>query len=387
MAYFPRSGGSGGGISQITSTGATVTVTNPFGPVTDLETSGAVTSVTAANGTMVVTPTSGAVTVSRGPLSGDVTAAAGSSSSTVTQINGAPLGTTTGASTNQALMWNGSAYVPTSITSSMVTGVQAGPLTGDVTTSGTAATLVGTTNVINIIEGIPLQNFTPTAAVNMHGQTITNFAYIGWISDGTVWTRTSNTTFTVPGNVTATYPVGTIVKWTESSTQKYGIVLSSAFTTLTTVTLVTTSDYIMAATPDASSNQYAQSWLSIPSDFPSSFTWSGAAQTGGTTPALSATFSIKPGRRILLNWNGALGTSNAVSYTITGMPIPAASTCTVYTGMSAMNNTVVIAGGCAQIIGAVSVLTFSIITALGLSTNGWTSSGTKAAAGQIEYGY
>lgn len=98
-------------------------------------------------------------------------------SPTVAKINGSPLGTMGTPSSNQGLLWNGTAWVPTTITQSMVTNAQQGPLTGDVTTSGAAATLVGTTNVEGIIRANSLDQMTaPAAAVSFNSQRLTNLA-------------------------------------------------------------------------------------------------------------------------------------------------------------------------------------------------------------------
>ncbi len=54
----------------------------------------------------------GSATTFATALSGDVTGGANGGATTVVAINGSPLGTTTGASSGQALTWNGSAWVP-----------------------------------------------------------------------------------------------------------------------------------------------------------------------------------------------------------------------------------------------------------------------------------
>ena len=72
-------------------------------------------------------------------LAGDVTGP--SSANTVVKINGSPLGTTTGATTGYVLSWNGSAWVPAAATTSVTMG---GDVTGNSATS-TVAKINGTT--------------------------------------------------------------------------------------------------------------------------------------------------------------------------------------------------------------------------------------------------
>ena len=60
---------------------------------------------------------------------------------------------------------------------------------------------------------------------------------------GGVWvtftgTRTANTTFTVAGNQTSIFTKGLIIKWSESTDVKCGMVISSSYSTVTTVTIV-----------------------------------------------------------------------------------------------------------------------------------------------------
>ena len=59
-------------------------------------------------------------------------------------------------------------------------------------------------------------------------------------------TRTGNTTFTVTGDQTSTFVAGTRLRLTDSSTL-YGVVFSSVFTTLTTVTVVLDSGSLSAS--------------------------------------------------------------------------------------------------------------------------------------------
>lgn len=60
---------------------------------------------------------------------------------------------------------------------------------------------------------------------------------------GGVWvtftgTRTANTTFTVADNQTSIFTKGLIIKWSESTDVKCGMVISSSYSTVTTVTIV-----------------------------------------------------------------------------------------------------------------------------------------------------
>ena len=82
----------------------------------------------------------GVVKTSVVTLSGDATGP--SNANTVAKINGSPLGTTTGATTGYVLTWNGSAWVPAAISASSVT--MGGDVTGNSATS-TVAKINGTT--------------------------------------------------------------------------------------------------------------------------------------------------------------------------------------------------------------------------------------------------
>lgn len=81
-----------------------------------------------------------------------------------------------------------------------------------------------------------------------------------WAAGSSVWTavpgtptRTGNTTFTITGNYTALVTTGMVIKWTESSVVKAGLVLSSSY--LSPNTRVTIVGDTMASI-DASSCKY-----------------------------------------------------------------------------------------------------------------------------------
>lgn len=61
----------------------------------------------------------------------------------------------------------------------------------------------------------------------------------GWSSArADTWTYASATTFTVTGDVTGYYEAGMFIKWTQSSTVKYGCIVSASYSDpATTVTI------------------------------------------------------------------------------------------------------------------------------------------------------
>ena len=65
----------------------------------------------------------------------------------------------------------------------------------------------------------------------------------GGSSTPSIWveftgTRTSNTTFTLTGNQTSIFSKGLIIKWLESTTIRCGMVVSSTYSSVTTVTII-----------------------------------------------------------------------------------------------------------------------------------------------------
>lgn len=206
-----------------------------------------------------------------------------------------------------------------------------------------------------------------------------------WVQDTNAWTRTANTTFTTAANTTAIFGPGVVVKWKESGVQKYGVVASSAFTTVTTVTLVSTTDYVMAANPDANTNYYS---YGVPRDFPNSFTWSGIGATGisGSLSITLATFTVKPGRRMLVNFNVS-GTSNANSFTLTGLPISSSSTGAAYGACTGIDNNDWTPASLNIAASSSSIVASKVYPGVSLLTATWTTSNSKGLLGQIEYGF
>jgi len=69
----------------------------------------------------------------------------------------------------------------------------------------------------------------------------------GWIAISATWTRTGNHTYTVTGDQTATYRKGAKVRYKDGGSYEYGVIASSVYSSVTTITLLTNTDYAMAA--------------------------------------------------------------------------------------------------------------------------------------------
>ena len=139
-------------------------------------------------------------------------------------------------------------------------------------TSGTGTLEINNTDV-NIDTG---------KTYNINGSPHTH-AYVpetGWIAITATWTRTGNHTFTVSGDVTATYRKGTKVRYKDGGSYEYGVVASSSYgAPNTTVTLITNTDYAMAA---ATITDTYISYIDNPEGFPQWFNFT-------TTPTRSGT--------------------------------------------------------------------------------------------------
>lgn len=210
----------------------------------------------------------------------------------------------------------------------------------------------------------------------------------GWIQDTNVWTTVGSPSweFSVPTN-TSLYSVGMCVKWQESGSQKYGVIASSTPGSTTDVFLANTTDFkLVAANPDVGTTFYS---YGVPRDVPAQFTWSSAGSTGlsGTINFAVANFSIKPGRRILINLQATGSTSTGTTFTITNLPITSASgNSSIAGGVFLDNSAVVAASGVATIGSATTTMILGKMSALGNSPSLWVATGARGVITQIEYG-
>lgn len=145
-----------------------------------------------------------------------------------------------------------------------------------------------------------------------------------WFDYGDVPTRTSATTFTVPGDRTATYnKKGRKLKCSDSSTI-YGSLLSASFTAVTTVTAVL--DAALTASLTAVAVGILSDYRAIPDSLTS---WTPGISFGGGTTGITygSQFGsyIKFGRSVTLFFDFQLSNkgSSGGAARITGLPFPA----------------------------------------------------------------
>lgn len=108
-----------------------------------------------------------------------------------------------------------------------------------------------------------------------------DYAQTGWILDSDEWVYVSATSFKIEGkDVRTRFPTGTKIKLTQTTT-KYFYVVSTAYSTDTTITITGGSDYSLA---DATITDNFYSYAATPQSFPRSFswtpTWTGLTVTG-----------------------------------------------------------------------------------------------------------
>lgn len=143
---------------------------------------------------------SSALTVTSG---GDVTGNLGAT--TVAKINGSPLGTTTGATTGQALIWNGTAWAPATVSQN----AGAARLSSNFTTSSTSAKSTNLTFAIGANESyfVTIEG-SASKATSSTGMKIGIAAPTGCTISGEVFTANSASTALVPSFITAINTLG-----------------------------------------------------------------------------------------------------------------------------------------------------------------------------------
>ena len=144
----------------------------------------------------------------------------------------------------------------------------------------------------------------------------------GWTSAAETWTYASASTFTVPGDVSAKYPVGTKLKFTQT-TVKYAVVISAVCTSSTLVTIAVNTDYTIASAV-ISANYF--SYACTPQGYPAWFAWTPTITAyTGTFTSVSAAGKFSVSGRVV-NYRIKIttttkGSADTMAYST--LPIPA----------------------------------------------------------------
>lgn len=204
----------------------------------------------------------------------------------------------------------------------------------------------------------------------------------GWTWDLDIWSYVSATSFKIQGkNVVARFPVGTKIKVTQT-TAKYFYVVSSSFSTDTTVTVTGGSDYTIAS---AAITSPCYSYQSCPQGFPQWFNYD-ETQTGYSVDPTDGVCRFRvEGRTVFYNLARLTnGTSNA-NTNEASLPITAKALTGYYSGGWAIGVTTgptTRSTDCRwYVTSGATVAKF----ALADSAIGWATSGDKNAIAMIIY--
>jgi hypothetical protein len=216
-------------------------------------------------------------------------------------------------------------------------------------------------------------------AATITAKTITDIEAIartdGWIDDtAETWTYASFTagppasgTFTVPGDQTAKYTIGTRIQLTQSSTVKYFVVTGSSYSSPnTTVTITGGTDYTLA---NSAITANYHSYEENPQGYPGWFSFDAAITGFGGTPSKATAFSVSGRVCTLSFWVN--GTSNSTSLDFTA---PITSINTIGFIFQATDS------GTIQTVAGYGQIDFNSTSGhcyKALDQSGWTSSGTK----------
>lgn len=199
---------------------------------------------------------------------------------------------------------------------------------------------------------------------------VTPFPTDGWTDVSDTWVYASASTFTIAGvDRTAIYTKGTRLRFKQGGGYKYAVVLSSSFSTNTTVTIAVNTDYTIA---NAAITDNDYSYAAGPAGYPGWFaftpTWAGfSANPGGTCK-----YNIV-GNLVTYSLYGGVGTSNSTSFTVT-LPVPIAS---YYVGAFCVGSQIGVDNGASVIAYATCGSTTRLDFYKTLALGGWTGSGNK----------
>lgn len=149
--------------------------------------------------------------------------------------------------------------------------------------------------------------------ISQLGQSSTTpIGYDGWTLTSYTWVYASASTFTIAGvDLTGLFRKGVKIKFTQSAAVKYGVVVSSSFSTNTTVTIAVNTDYTIA---NAAISDAYFSYQSNPIGFPTRFNftpvWTNLTVGSGTIPY--AFYSVQ-GDRVTFKVKFIFGSGSSIS--------------------------------------------------------------------------
>lgn len=243
---------------------------------------------------------------------------------------------------------------------------------------------VGTskTFVLPDADGSANQVLKTDGSANLGWVTVTAPNTDGW-RDGSAytWVYVSASTFKIVGaDVTALFPKGTRLKFSQT-TVKYAVVVNSTFSTDTTVTIAVNSDYTIAnATITANYYSYESSPQGYPQWFAYTTTWGGFS----ADPTGTFRFSINGKTCTVAHRDAGAGTSNSTGFTFT-LPVASESTITNAVVVFVQDNTVNATTPGHLTFGAGST---TVTVRKTFPAGGWTNSGGKDVfCGTFSYEY
>lgn len=193
----------------------------------------------------------------------------------------------------------------------------------------------------------------------------------GWTSDPNTWVYVSALTFKISGvDVTAIFTKGTKIKFTQT-TVKYAYVVSSTFSTDTTVTIALNDDYTLA---NAAISAPAYSYQSNPQAFPLwfNFTFAYGGFSANPTPTVLR-YSVE-GRNCHAKLTASgNGTSNATTLTTTVPFVAAQSDGIANAGRGVDNGSIQTGPAIAATTAASATINWTKF-----DSSGWTNTGTKS---------
>lgn len=325
----------------------------------------------ANGGTGLATLTSGSVLVGNGTSAVTLVATTGSSSfvransptlvtpvlgaATATSINGLTVDTTTGTFD----LTNGKTLA----------------VTNTLTLSGTDGTIMTFPNSTQTIAGL---SSTQTMSNKTLSSPVVEGIVTGWVNATDTWTYASATTFTIASvDRTTTFTPGTRIKLTQTSV-KYFVVVSSSFSTNTTVTVTGGTDYTLA---NAAITSPAYSYEANPQGYPGVFNYTTVWTGFSADPTSANRFSVI-GRTCFVNiYSSVVGVSNSTGLTFT-LPIASAYNLSgIPMGATHNNSTSLTTLGVVNL----SATSTTATAYPGPDQGGWTNSNNKSLQAAFNY--